>query len=121
MRQHKVVWFAIFFSTVIYAVVAFTIAGNPQGSFEDSLRNPIVLFAYVAALGAFFAAMIVPRFAPPRSRMIVALAVAESSAVLGLVAAFVGEDYRLYFAPWALAVIGFLRVWPGGDVSAPSS
>lgn len=121
MQQHKVVWFAIFFSTILYAAIAYTTTGRPAGSFEESLRDPIVLALYAAALGGFVVATIVPARVPERSRTIVALALFESCAVFGLVAAFIGNDYRLYFAPWALALIGFLRSWPGGEVSAPSS
>jgi hypothetical protein len=37
------------------------------------------------------------------------------------VAAFLMEDWRLYLGPWALAAIGFLRVWPSDEISAPVS
>jgi F0F1-type ATP synthase membrane subunit c/vacuolar-type H+-ATPase subunit K len=125
MQQAKILWFAIAFSTVIYAVVAYTIAGQPQQSFEQSVRNPITLVMYLAAISAFAAGLVVPRLlqrAPAQTRTIMGLAIFETCAIFALVAAFISHDWRLYLPGWALALIGFMRLWPGSEeVSAPGS
>ena len=58
------------------------------------------------------------KHAPARTRMIMSLAIFESCAIFGLVSTFLLQDWRLYLAPWALAVIGFLRSWPSDDGSS---
>ena len=67
----------------------------------------------------FFLATIFPnafmKETQPRQRLIVALALYESAAIYGLIAAFLKLDWRLYFVPWAIAVLGFIRVFPTGE------
>jgi hypothetical protein len=124
MQQNRIVWFAIAFSTVIYAVLSYVLAPVPKQSYDAAVKNPLVLVLYFAALSSFVAGNIVPSLvkgAPARTRMILALAIFESCAIFGFVASFLLQDWRLYLAPWALAAIGFLRVWPSGEVSAPVS
>lgn len=110
--QQKVLWFAIVCSTVIYALIAFTIAGQPQGTFDAAFQRTEVFVLYGLAVAAFVAAMILPRALPPQARFVATLAIFESCAIFGLVAAFLVRDYRLYVGPWALAVIGFLKAFP---------
>jgi hypothetical protein len=121
MQQPKLIWFAIAFSTVIYAVMAYTIASQPPQSFDESVRNPIVMVVYGLAVLSFVAGLAIPallRRAPAQTRMIVTLAVFESCAVFGLIGAFISRDWRVYLPAWALAVIGFMRAWPSGEVTA---
>ncbi|HEV8659368.1 MAG TPA: hypothetical protein VGS96_12165, partial [Thermoanaerobaculia bacterium] len=75
----------------------------------------LVLVLYAMALAGFVAGTtysIIARAQPQRVRMIVSLALYEACAIFGLIAAFIISDWRLYLAPWALAVVGFLRVFP---------
>lgn len=123
MNQPKLIWFAIAFSTVVYAIIAYTTNPTPAGSFDAAVRNPVILILYLAALSSFAAATIIPKLlqrAPAQTRMILGLAIYESCAIFGLVAAFLGHDWRLYLGPWALALIGFMRVFPGNEVTAPA-
>ena len=117
MLQSRIIWFAIAFTTVMYAVVAYITAPAPAQPYDAALRNPIVLILYCIALMTFAAGFIVPktllRNAPARTRMILGLALFESCAIYGLVGAFIAHDWRIYLAPWAIAVIGFLTVFPG--------
>ena len=103
MLQSRIIWFAIAFTTVMYAVVAYITAPAPAEPYDAALRNPIVLILYCIALMTFAAGFIVPktllRNAPARTRMILGLALFESCAI---------------------AVIGFLTVFPGAaDDRAP--
>jgi F0F1-type ATP synthase membrane subunit c/vacuolar-type H+-ATPase subunit K len=118
--QNRILWFAIACSTVLYAVVAYSISPAPNRTYEAAVKNPLVLVMYLAALSAFAAGNIVPAIlkgAPARTRMILALAIFESCAIFGLVASLLLQDWRLYLGPWALAAIGFLRVWPSEEIS----
>jgi hypothetical protein len=112
-----VIWFAIVFSTVLYLLIA-VIRSGPLGDFETVARQPFVLGLYGAALAAFLVGWLVVRqivSGPPQKTMVAALAVFESCAIFGLVAAFHTGDWRTYLGPWALALIGFLREWPGRE------
>ncbi|HYH05472.1 MAG TPA: hypothetical protein VEK11_00285 [Thermoanaerobaculia bacterium] len=124
MNPDKVLWSAIAFSTVLYAFIAWTIAPNPEQSFEASARAPITMALYGAALATFVAAKLVRgamRNSPARVRMVVGLAMNEACAIFGLVAAILQHDWRLYLPAWALALAGFLRYWPSDEVSAPAA
>ena len=114
MNRRMLIWFAIVNSTVIYFILAFTMGGQP-GDFDQNARSPNVLVLYALALAAFVAGwLIVPRIVTgdAQTRMIVALAVFEACAILGLVAAFLTSDWRVYVGPWALALLGFIREFP---------
>lgn len=120
MQQQKLIWFAIFFSTVIYAGMSYMIGSKPPQSFDQSVRDPITLIMYLAALSAFAAGFVVPRLlqrAPAQTRMIMSLAIFEACAIFGLVATFITRDWRVYLPAWALALIGFMRAWPSTEVS----
>ncbi len=124
MQHQKVIWFGIAFSTVIYAIIAYVMNGQPQQPFDRSARHPVALVMYLAALSAFAAGLIVPRVlqrAPSQTRMVLSLAVFESCAIFGFIASFVAQDWRLYLPAWAVAVMGFARVWPSDEISAPGS
>ena len=118
MAQQRIIWFAIVFSSVIYLVIAFMIAPDTSGGFDEvASRQPIPIL-YAAALGVFlfawFVARKIVRAKDPKTRLIVSLALFESCAIMGLVAAMVGKDWRLYLAPWVLALIGFIGEFPRG-------
>jgi hypothetical protein len=120
MQQQKLIWLAIFFSTIVYAGMAYMIGSAPPQPFEQSVRDPVTLIMYLAALSAFAAGFFVPRLlqrAPAQTRAIMSLAIFEACAIFGLVATFITRDWRVYLPAWALAVIGFLRAWPSSDVS----
>jgi hypothetical protein len=119
MRILRIIWFGIAFSTVIYAVIVFLLGNPPRfASFDESMRDPLILMLYGLGAVVFVIATVMYRAyrnRPPQLRMIVALALYESVAVYGVIAAFMRHDYRLYLAPWALALIGFIRVFPAAE------
>ena len=122
MRQQRIIWFAIVFSTVIYAVIAYTMAPVPPRPFEESLRTTFTILFYAVAFVSFIAAMLMPDRLPQsasRQKMIVAVAMFEACAVLGLVAAFVQQDWRLYVPTWIAALIGFVREFPRDEITSP--
>jgi len=123
MKVEKVIWFAIVFSTFLYAAIVYTIAPNPEGTFGEAVkRNQLTLILYLVAFAEFVAASVVPslmRSIPERTKLIVALAMYEACAIFGLVAAMFDRDWRLYIPTWVLALIGMLRVYPKQDVRMP--
>ena len=116
VRQPKMIWFSILMSTFIYAVMVYSLSrGWPQpGPFEPSVRRPMVLGLYAAAVAMFVAALLVPPrlISQPHSRFVTTLALFESCAIFGLLTAFLTQDWRLYVAPWALSLIGIVRNYP---------
>ena len=120
MRQDKLIWFAIVFSTFIYAAIIYTLYPNPAGAFEDAVKQQKTLILYGLAVMEFLFAMVAPSFManrPARLRMTVALALFESCAIFGLLAAFLAQDWRLFVAPWILALLGMWRVYPSGVIT----
>ena len=123
MQLQRFIWAGIAGSTAIYALIIFMVAGNPQGTLDSAFRLPLIVPLYILAAAAFAAGFVAPmivRSGPPRVRMIVALAVFDMCAIFGLIAAFIGHDWRLYVAPWVLALIGFSRVFPTGEPAIDS-
>lgn len=117
MQKRKVLWFGIAFSTVAYLVLAYVLYPNPEGGVREKVEQPLVLALYVLAAVMFVVASVLPQRLPGKgqSAMVLAMALYESCAVFGLVAAFLKADWRLYLAPWALALIGFMRVFPNDE------
>lgn len=122
MKVEKLIWFAIVFSTVLYAAIVYTMAPNPEGTFGEAVkRNQLTLILYLVAFAEFVAAGVLPKLmrAPARTKLVVALAMYEACAIFGLVAAMIDRDWRLYIPAWILALIGMWRVYPSDDVTVP--
>ena len=115
MNQRMVIWVAIVFSTVVYLVVALTVAGGaPDASAGQARREYVPILYGLAILTFLFGWLAVPRVvrSSRRLRMICAMAIYEAGAIFGLIGAFLTKDWRIYLLPWALAIIGFLRERP---------
>src|SRR5688572_6703547 len=116
MQQRRILWLAIVASTVIYMVILYILHKTPPPtSFDEAVRNPMVLGLYGIALlnfaiGLFAFGSLKER--DPKAGMMIRLALFESSAIFGLLAAFLNQDWRLYLPAWAVALIGFMREWP---------
>ena len=122
MSQQRIIWFAIVFSTVLYAVIAYMMAPVPPRPFEESVRATLTLAMYAAAFMTFVAALLMPGRLPQsasRQKMILAMAMFEACAILGLVAAFLQHDWRLYVPAWIAALIGFVREYPRDEITSP--
>ena len=117
LRARRIIWFAIAFSTVIYAFIVYTM-GQPLRPFEESARQQLTIICYVLALVMFFLAPVVSRRLPEPARMIIGLALSEACAIFGVVAAFIAHDWRIYIPAWIVALIGFTRYWPGAEETA---
>jgi hypothetical protein len=109
-RNLQIIYIAIVMSTLIYAVVAWATTHSivPGKSLGDELRDPLTIGLYSASAGTFLAAMIVRS----RKLLIVRWVMLEVGCICGLVAAMVHGDWRLYIAPWALALVGFITLYP---------
>lgn len=122
MNQLRIIWAAILMSTVIYFVVLWTSLRNRPftRALEQSLRDPRTMAAYGVAIVLYFAAFIIAGGierrghgdAAIRRAAIIRFAILESVCVIGLVVAFVEEDWRLYLPTFVLAFIGFARSLP---------
>ena len=112
-RVFQLIWVALFIASCIYGVIDYVVVGAQVHlqTLEQELRSPIVLTLYGAAIVVFFAA-----FAFQRTRLqnifVARLALFESCAIFGLVAAFLTNDWRLFLPTWALSIIGFLQTLP---------
>ena len=117
MKQDKVLWFAIVFSTVIYAVIIYTLHPRPEGSFEAAARQQMTLILYGLTIVSFVFALIVPGriSGPPRLKMIIGLGLFESCAIYGLLAAMLARDWRLFIPTWIVALLGMWRHYPSAE------
>ena len=117
LTQLRIIWFALFMSTMIYAVVLFVVSANhPVRPLDQMLGRPFTLICYALAIGSFIAGTIlwnVMRDRPLQLRMVASMAVFESGAVFGMVAAFLTYDWRVYVPAWVLCLMGFARCFPG--------
>jgi hypothetical protein len=109
-RNLQIIYIAIVMSTLIYAVVAWTTthAIAPGKTLSDELHAPITIALYSVAAGMFLAAIIVRA----RRVLIVRWVMLEVACVCGVIAAMMHGDWRLYIAPWALALVGFASLYP---------
>jgi len=109
-RNLQIIYIAIVMSTLIYAAVAWvtTHAIAPGRTLTDELHNPITVALYAVAAGTFLAAIIIRA----RKLLIVRWVMLEAACICGLVAAMIHGDWRLYIAPWALALVGFISLYP---------
>jgi len=117
INQLRIIWTAIFLSTFVYAVIAWSSLHNGYvRDFGQELRQPMVLGLYglcvVETIAAFVIGGLVMRSRGYRIGFIVRLALIESGCIVGLLAAFLLQDWRLYLGPWALGVLAFLRALP---------
>ena len=112
MMQQRLVWFGIVFSTLLYGIVAYATQRNFRlQPIEMMLRRPLVIITYAIAVVIFFAATAIT--SRTMQRFILQLALFEAVAVMGLLAAMLARDWRLYLPAWGLALIGFVRTFPG--------
>ena len=115
MSQRKVIWFGITASTFVYGAVVYSLAQNwPRpGDFDAAVQRPTTLALYAVAVVTFALAFIVPTYIKHHQpRFIAAMALFEACAVLGLMATFLAQDWRVFIAPWLLALMGFARRYP---------
>jgi hypothetical protein len=109
-RNLQITYVAILVSTLIYAVVAWATTHLivPGKSFGDELRDPLTIALYSVAAGTFLAVMIIRA----RKMLVVRWAMLEAGCICGLINAMMHGDWRLYIAPWALALVGFIGLYP---------
>jgi hypothetical protein len=107
----RVLWAALFVSTLIYIVVLELTAAQPEASWQ-----PLAMMFAFGGVGAAGASLIAPRFVKQSSgayliALILALALAESVCILGLVLGFLGAPASVvlpFFAvTWVLMIIRF--------------
>jgi hypothetical protein len=114
MRQKKIIWFAIVIASFIYATILYYLSRQwpAPGPFEKAFENQVVLILYGLSVLTFIFALF-PRLGNPKQNaFIVSLALFESVAIYGFMAAFLARDWRLFIGPWVLALVGFMTRWP---------
>lgn len=107
----RVLWAALFVSTLIYIVVLELTTVQVEGEWRDLM----LLFAF-AGVGTAGASLLAPRFVRRSSSaymvaLILSLALAESVCILGLVLGFLGAPPTVvmpfFFVTWVLMAIRF--------------
>ena len=115
MMQQRLLWFALVFTTFLYGILAYATERNFRlQPIELMLRRPFVIVAYVIGVALFILAMRMTQ------RFIAQLALFDVVAIMGLLAAIVLRDWRLYLPAWGLALVGFMRVYPSEDTARSS-
>jgi hypothetical protein len=118
MMQQRFLWFGLVFSTLLYGILAYATQRNFRlQPIEMMLRRPLVIIVYAIAVVIFFAASAIT--SRTMQRFTLQLALFDAVAIIGLLAAMLARDWRLYLPAWVLALIGFVRVFPG-EVEASS-
>ncbi len=109
-RNLQINYVAILMSTLIYAVVAWatTHLVTPGKSLGDELRDPVTIGLYGAAAGTLLASMIIRS----RKMLNVRWVLLDAGCICGLIAGIMHGDWRLYVAPWVLALVGLIRLYP---------
>lgn len=138
--QHlRIIWLAVVSSVIIYGLVAWmAVEATAKPSTEQLyafVSNPLSFALAIAAMAAFFASIIVPglmiRSRRPRTRtttppeqsrgevssevitaMIVRYALLEAPAILGLLGAFLLQEWRFFLPFGALSLIGLALTTP---------
>ncbi len=117
--NRRILWTGIAGSTFLYALLLYLLSQDwpkPAGSFDAAVRDQKTLILYAMAVMSFAFASILPRFMSAKQpAWIASLAMFEASAIFGLVAAFLAQDWRLFIAPWVLSLIGFATRFPSAD------
>jgi hypothetical protein len=105
--QQRLLWFALVFTTFLYGVLAYATSRNFRlQPIELMLRRPFMIAAYVIGVALFFLALRMTR------HFIAQLALFDAVAIMGLLAAMILRDWRIYLPAWGLALVGFVRVYP---------
>ena len=116
--QLKLIWLALLMSIVLYGVIAFVIVPVGEQSFDAAFADPVILVLHLAGLGmlamSFAAASVFRKRSNLRTASIIRWAMIESAAVFGLLAAFLGQDVRVFLPLGALAVAGMVLAYPRG-------
>lgn len=123
MNQQKIIWGVLVLSSLIYVIIAYSLAPEPELTFTESVTQTMALAVYGVAFAAFIAAMVIPALlvsSPPRLKMLIAMAMFESCVIMGLIAAVLLKDWRLIVPTWIASLVGFMREFPRDEVSAPA-
>jgi hypothetical protein len=109
-RNLQVIYVGILMSTLIYAVIAWTTAdaGVDTKTLPEELRDPLTIALYATAAVAFLAATITRA----RRLLVVRWAMLDLACICGLAAALFYDDWRLFAAPWALALAWLIVLYP---------
>ena len=119
----RIIWFAMVITLAIYGAILMTLNRTWEGvqrSPAEILHAPLVLPLAGAAIGTLVLAFVFPpvmrrRGIPVRSSMIMQWTLIEAVAIYGLIASFLVQDLRPYYAGGAVALAAFLATFPTED------
>ena len=116
MRENakRTLWYAIFFTTLVYAALAFIVA-HRHSTPAMSLASPNDIAVIVVAALLFtisFGVGPVLKVRDVARGYFVTLALLETVCLVGLVGAFRTGDWRVFVAPWCLSMIGMIYAYP---------
>lgn len=117
MREHvhRIVWFAILFSMLVYAALLPIVSRGSREPAGTLARDPsaigVIVVAAVLFVTAFWASSWLRNRDAGRA-FFVMLALLDSVSLVGLAGAFRTGDWRLFVVPWCLSMIGMVYAWP---------
>lgn len=109
-RNLQVIYVGILMSTLICAVIAWTTANARAYAITlgAELRDPLTIGFYAIAAVACLGAIITRA----RRLLVARWAMLDVACILGLTVALLDGDWRLFAAPWALALAGLIALYP---------
>ena len=117
---------AVTMSIVLYGVVAYIIVpGDGTGPFDAAYRDARILALSAAGVMFFLMSLAVPMIlktpSAGRGRLLMRWMLAETAAACGVIAALLGQDFRLFLPLGGLALAGMLLTYPNSErlIDAP--
>lgn len=139
LQQLRLIWLAIVSSTIIYGLIAWLVIEPTTDTSTEKLysfvSNPLSFVLAIAAMAAFFASIVIPGMMIRSRRtarqpgvpagtggnressetvtaMIVRYVLLEAPAVLGLLGAFILQEWRFFLPFGALSLLGLALTAP---------
>ena len=124
--QTRIIWMALTMSIVLYGVAAYVVVPpDDTAPFDAAYRDARILALTVAGVMFFLMSLVMPLVLKSRTAgrlpFLMRWMLTEMTAVCGLLAAVLGQDFRLFLPLGGLALAGMLLTYPSSErlISAP--
>ena len=124
--QTRIIWMALTMSVVLYGIVAYVVVPTDDTvPFDGAYRDVRILAFSIAGVMFFLMSLVVPQILKARTAgrlpFLMRWTLTEMTAVCGLLAAVLGQDFRVFLPLGGLALAGMLLTYPSSErlISAP--